>query len=395
MSTERDGDARLATFLQRYRAAAGLTQEELAERAGISPRTISDLERGFKMKPRVYTVRQLTDALGLSPVDRTIFLEVATGGRPVDESSSAEISELLRDSPLPVPATPFIGRVSEVAAVRELLMQSHVRLLTLVGAGGSGNTRLALQAARGSLAYFRDGVCVVPLAQISEPSLVIPTSAQVMGVQEAPGVPILQALIQSLKPRRVLLLLDNFEHVLDAASDVAHLVQACPEITVLVTSRIPLRLSAEREYPVRPMPVPEQVAAWRDAGEIDAVRLFADRAGAVQPTFTVTEENAQAIVEICHRLDGLPLAIELAAARTRIFPPAALAQRLESCLPLLVDGPRDLPARQQTLRATIDWSYQLLDEQQRALFARLSVFAGGCTMDAAEAVCLLAGDVDV
>lgn len=379
-------------LLQRYRVAAGLTQEELAEEAGLSVRGISDLERGIKRHPRPYTARQLADALHLTPIDRAVFLQVAHG-----EQIPAEPADPAGTQALPVPPTPFIGRVEEVAAVRELLLEEHVRLLTLTGAGGSGKTRLAIEVARGLVHAFPDGVVFVPLAPLADPAMVTSTTARALGLKEPPGNSILQTLVRSLCGKHILLVLDNFEHVMDAAGEVVALVKACPNLTVLVTSRAPLHLAAEREYPVMPLPFPDpiQIRSAGQAKESDAVRLFVDRVQQVEPDFQLTDENVRSVTEICHRLDGLPLALELAATRIRVFTPETLAHRLNQSLPLLVGGPRDVPARQQTLRATIDWSYQLLTEEEQRLFARLSIFAGGWTLNAAEAVCTADHDIDV
>jgi predicted ATPase/DNA-binding CsgD family transcriptional regulator len=300
-----------------------------------------------------------------------------------------------RPNNLPAQLTNFIGRERVLADVEQLL--DRARLLTLTGPGGTGKTRLSLQVAAASIDRFEDGAFFVGLAPISDPDLVIPTVAQTFGVHELGGRPPLESLKDYLRDKRLLLVLDNFEQVLDAAPRVVDLLAACPALKVLVTSRVVLRVSGEREYAVPPLGLPDPAhqppGAYSAAtgGESESVRLFVERAQAVRAEFALDGENVAAVAEICRRLDGLPLAIELAAARVRFLSPQAILARLEHRLDLLTGGPRDLPARQQTLRSTIAWSYDLLDESEQALFRRLSVFVGGGTLEAAEAVC--GGDV--
>ena len=282
---------------------------------------------------------------------------------------------------LPAYVTSFIGRQREIAAVQDLL--ATARLLTLTGPGGSGKTRLAIQAAAGVLDRFRDGVRFVDLAPVDAAARVAEAIAATLNVAEAATVSLPEALARFLQPRALLLVLDNFEHVLAGAPLVGDLLAAAPDLRVLVTSREPLQLYGEQEFPVPPLGLPD--AAGEPSGE--ALGLFVQRAQAVRPDFALTPENTPAAVEICRRLDGLPLAIELAAARTRLFAPEQLLARLESRLDLLTGGPRDVPARQRTLRAALDWSYDLLEDDDRRLFAHFSVFTGGCTVDAVEAIC--------
>jgi predicted ATPase/DNA-binding SARP family transcriptional activator len=286
-----------------------------------------------------------------------------------------------RPTNLPVQPTSFVGREDDLAEVRRRLLRDDVRLLTLTGAGGTGKTRLALQAAADLLEQFPAGAFFVGLAPVGDPEQVVPAIAQALGVKESGGRTTADALEEYLAERKLLLLADNLEHVVAAASALSKLLAAAPDVTLLATSREPLRVSGERVYPVPPLPTSEAVA------------LFVERAQAVRPEFELTQANAHAVTEICRRLDGLPLAIELAAARVVLFPPAALLSRLDERLKLLTGGARDRPERHQTLRAAIDWSHELLAEPRKALFARLAVFSGGWTLEAAEAVC--DGDLDV
>jgi predicted ATPase/class 3 adenylate cyclase len=298
---------------------------------------------------------------------------------------------------LPVQLTPFLGREQELAAVRERLLHEEVRLLTLTGPGGTGKTRLGLQAVADLIHAFEDGVFFVELAPISDPGLVASAIAHALGVRENQGQPLLESLRDYLREKALLLVLDNFEQVLEAAPVVLELLTAAPRLKVLVTSRAPLHLRGEKEFPVLPLGLPDRVnlPPAERLSQYAAVALFIQRAQDVRPEFDVTNENAPAVAEICYRLDGLPLAIELAAARMKLFTPEALLARLENRLKLLTGGARDLPARQQTLRGAIAWSYDLLEDAEKQLFRRLSVFVGGCTLEAAEAVCNLAGDLEI
>jgi predicted ATPase/class 3 adenylate cyclase len=298
---------------------------------------------------------------------------------------------------LPVTPSPLIGREHELEAVGDLLLRDDVRLVTLTGPPGTGKTRLGLQLASDLRDQFADGVFFVALASISSPELVEPMIGHALRLQEGGSRPLIDILKDHLRERQLLLVLDNFEHILPAAVLVAELLEASPRLKMLVTSRAVLHVRAEHEFPVPPLALPDQHALppLADLAQCAAVALFTERAAAARPAFALTEENAASIAEICNRLDGLPLAIELAAARTRLLPPQAMLARLGRRLPLLIGGARDLPARQQTLRGAIAWSHDLLDETEQRLFRRLSTLVGGWTVPTAEVMCDAHADLSV
>ena len=320
--------------------------------------------------------RAFIDALGVEPGASLQELERAILRQDPSLDAPAPPVAVARPR-LPVPATPLVGRRLEVAAVEALLRRDGTRLVTLPGPGGAGKTRLALAVAEALAPELRDGAGFVDLSAATSDDLVLPAVATALGADDA---------VAAIADRTLLVVLDNLEQ-LGGAAPVAALLAAGPRVRVLATSRTPLRMSGEQEYPVPPLPVPD--AAHHGFEELvanDAMRLFATRAQAGDPEFALTNANVEDVAEVCRQLDGLPLAIELAAARTKVLPPAAIRERLTSMLDVLVGGARDLPARQQTLRATLDWSYELLAEPEQRLLASLAVFAGGWTLADADAV---------
>lgn len=318
--------------------------------------------------------------------------QVVIAGLPADFPPLKTLDS--RSDTLPIPPTALVGREEEVAQISQLLRREDVRLVTLSGPGGTGKSRLAIQVAAGLRDRFIGGVFFVPLAPISEPLLVLPTIAQKLGIRDGMGQTLVARLMEKLQQRPILLLLDNFEQVAEAAGQVADLLASCPPLKVLVTSREVLHVRAEHEFAVPPLalPDPARLPGLEDLARCSAIALFVQRVQAVKPDFRLTTTNAREIAEICVRLDGLPLAIELAAARMKLLSPQALLARMGQLLTLLTSGARDAPVRQQTLRNTISWSYHLLSAQEQRLFRWLSVFVGGCTLQAAEAVCAKTGN---
>jgi predicted ATPase len=374
----------------------GLTQERLAERTGLSVRGISDLERGARNVPYRETILRLIEGLELTGDDRALLLSFTRRGprhtgSPVHSERSFEFAG--RASGL----GEFIGRAAELTAVMRALHDPRSQLLTLTGPPGVGKTRLAIEATQRLVALVSPEVVFVDLAPLRSPALVLPAIAAAVGLREAPMAVLLDRLQKRLEARPTVLLLDNFEHLLAAAPDIDALLQGNAEIRLLVTSREPLRLRNEQVLPVPPLATPALTLRMgvHDVVGHEAVFLFVTRARESDRGFYITDENARAIAELCVRLDGLPLALELAAARVKHLSPLAIAERLAQRRPVLTAGWRDLPERQRTLADAIDWSYDLLCEEEQCLFRRLSVFLGGFTVQTAEAVVHPDGDFDL
>ncbi len=364
-------------LLRRYRLAAGLTQEELAERAHLSARAISDLERGVKALPHHHTVELLAEALELPVEDLERAVLRRRGPRLTGELSR-----------LPFVPTSFVGRDLEVGRLSAMLKQGTSQLVTVTGPPGIGKSRLTLATVRMIAEEFGDGAVFVPLAPLSDPALVPSALAQSLGIHPAETTPVEQQITDHLQSKHMLLVVDNFEHVLDAAPFVARILVSCPTIRLLVSSRAPLNIQGELRFDLGPLdlpppdviPIPDELPRW------SALQLFAERAQAANSSFRVTSENLMSIVEICQRLNGLPLAIELASARLAVLSPRSLLGQFERQLNVLTGGPRDLPERHQTMRDAIAWSYELLNESERRLFRQLAYFAGGFTLEAAESI---------
>jgi predicted ATPase/DNA-binding CsgD family transcriptional regulator/DNA-binding XRE family transcriptional regulator len=381
-----EGSPSFGELLRRYRSAAALSQETLAEQSGLSLHGISDLERGARDKPYASTVERLANSLRLEAAQRAALF--AAAGR-LGRAAAIETPRT-QAVVLPEPLSSFVGRERELAVVRRMLTKDPVneRLVTLTGPPGTGKTRLALRTAADFIGDIADGIWFVSLAPIRDPGLVPSALARVLRVREATGHALLDRLTSFLQVKAALLVLDNFEQILAAAPLISHLLESCARLRVLVTSRAALRLYGEQEFAVPPLslPDPRRVTPIENLSQYESVRLFCDRASAVDASFVLTAATAPAIASICHRLDGLPLAIELAAARSKLFAPQALLARLDNRLGFLIDGPQDRPARQRTLRSSFDWSFELLEPTEQRLFSWLAVFVGGFTIEAVSSV---------
>jgi predicted ATPase/transcriptional regulator with XRE-family HTH domain len=396
-------DAHTAGFgerLRQFRVQAGLSQAELAERANLSPATVTALERGVRSLPYPRTVEALAAALGLSAAESAeLAIRARRSARLRQTPPSRPALPPDRAPALPVWLTSFVARDREITSIRTLLdpTQSVIRLLTLTGPGGVGKTRLAVAGAATLGAAYPDGMVFVDLAPMQDPRLVTATIAEALGLREGGGRSARELVLEYLRDRRMLLVLDNFEHLLGAAPLLAAVLHHCPRVAMLVTSRAALRIQGEQRFVVEPLPAPAPTDDETPAGigASPAAQLFVARAQAVVSAFVLDPTNAAAVAAVCRRLDGLPLAIELAAVRAGLLGPEALLRLLEHRLALLTRGAADLPERQRTLRGTLTWSYDLLEPAAQVLFRRLAVFAGGGTLEAIHAVCGHAGRPEV
>jgi predicted ATPase/Tfp pilus assembly protein PilF/transcriptional regulator with XRE-family HTH domain len=408
-------DLSFGRWLKLRRRSLGWTQAQLGQQVGYAAETIRKVEAD-ELRPSRQMAERLAEAIEVAPEERERFVRFARDETAPELTPLPSPAALLPLPPtsqpsyiLPQPRDPLLGREWEVAMVQSLLLRPAVDLVTLTGPGGVGKTRLALEVASNLRGHFSDGVYFVALAAIDDPALVLSTIAQALGLSDMEGEPLLARLQAHLHDKQILLVLDNFEQVVTAGPVVRELLQAAPQIKALVTSRTLLRLRMEHHFAVPPLALPDlaQVEALPAPTEgalfpapatgngaflrSAALHLFIARAQAVDAQFAVTGDNLPAIAEICHRLDGLPLAIELAAARVRLLPPRAMLARLDRQLKFLTGGaqwaPRDAPARQQTMQATLAWSYALLNGTEKILFRRLALFVGGCTLEAVEAIC--------
>lgn len=396
-------EATFGYWMRQRRRLLDLTQSDLAQKIGCSEITIRKIEAGERTPSRQIS-ELLATALDVLEHERDAFIAFARGlslpasfacgsHKPsVVAPAAANLSGLALSARPPVPLTRLLGREQELQEISQRLVQPHVRLLSLVGPPGIGKTRLSLQLAEQLQAYFPDGIAFVPFAPVRNPELIVPTIMQTLAIAQRGDQLPFSSLVHALAERRILLIFDNFEHLLAPSSkaQLAELLRMAPQIKLLLTSRAALHISGEQLFQLGPLDLPREPACSAEEmfAASPAVQLFVERVRALQPNFRLDRSNAKLIAEICARLDGLPLAIELAAARSRMFSPAALLERLQSStLQLLVDGPADLLDHQRTLRSTLDWSYKLLSQPERELFARLALFAGGCSSEAIEAVC--------
>jgi non-specific serine/threonine protein kinase len=382
----------LGERLRSWRLRAGLTQEALAERAGLGAAAVAALERGTRRSPYPHTLLALAGALGLSAAERAAFVEAAPPRTGAAARWAVAGPTQLPPSNMPAPRTPLIGRAEDRACLVELLTDHRTRLVTVTGVGGTGKTSLALWSAEDVRPHFADGAWLVELAPLLEPEVVARMVAAVLGVPEGRLGP-LEALLAYLREKQLLLVLDNCEHLIEACGELAARVLAvAPAVRLLVTSREPLLLAGERQLRITPLAVPEaddfERLSPQDLAGYAAVQLFLERAQAVAPGLRLDPTTAPAIGLICNRLAGIPLALELAAARLRALTLAEVVERLDDTFQLLAGSSRMTPTRQQTLRASLDWSYALLPEAEQAVFRGLAAFTGGCQLEAAETVCV-------
>lgn len=378
-------------WVRRWRKALDLTQSQLAEQVACAVVTIKKIESDER-RPSREMAERLAICLNVPDAQRTKFIQVALREKPVytlylPVKPATQSEDFRLANTIPRPITRLIGRHAEIKAIKDCVKRADVRLVTLSGLGGVGKTRLAIQVAQELISDFRDGVFFVSLAPLSDPDRVVTAIAKTVELHQIPGKSTKDCLIGQLLDRTTLLVLDNFEHLLPAGLFVSELLKSTSALKILTTSRTPLHLYGERRFIIQPFDLPDQSGNISLLETNDAVTLFVERAQAVLPDFRLTVNNAFFIAQICHRVDGLPLSIELAAARMNVLSPQELINHLETRLPLLVDGPRDVPIRQQTLRDTISWSYNLLNQNEKTLIKRLSVFRGGGTLEAIESIC--------